>query len=475
MALTVGTGYRNIKTTAVNVDNQVNLWEQAQIAHNTADWSLLLQCMQLILEERGKRGEGERGRGRGERIDDVSSQSPSSPTDLGLDDLVQSQLIDWAMDVLVFGDFHQRWDVAKLLPKLGQRTIAPLIEILEDEDADEELHWFGIRILGSFNHPDAIATLVDLLKTAESEELKAMAAAALGEMGAGAVAALTELLVEESTRLLAVRSLCCIRCKETIAPLLSVVQDSQVEIRVAAIEALSSFRTWQIPSVLLEALNDLAAPVRREAVNGLGFRSDLQEELDLVNRLLPRLYDFNLDVCIAAAIALGRLGTTAAATGLFQCLQSPHTPLALQIEIVRALGRIETETSLEYLHSSLDQLTLVTLWQEIITVLGRIEQTSLRTKAAEILLELLQSHHPGTQQSSIKQAIALSLSQLGETQAVAALIQLLADPEMAVRLHAIAALKKLDPEARHQLEQIASDITLTPGLRQGVAIALQEW
>lgn len=424
----------------MNTDIKVNLLEQAQTARSLGNWSSVIQCLQqLTLVEEGKQ--------------------------------LFEQLLDLAIDVLVHGDFHERWEIAKVFPKL-EHVIAPLLFILEDEDAEEELRWYAARILGEFNQPSVINALVELLKTSESEELTAMAAAALGSIGASAVAALTELLAESETRLLAVRSLSHIRRSETIIPLLSVVQDPQIAVRAAAIEALSSFHDSQIPPVLLNALDDIAAPVRREAVTGLSFRPDLREELDLVNRLLPRLYDFNLAVCAAAAIALGRLGTDNAATALDQVLKSPNTPVSLQIEIVRALGRVEKISGLEYLRSALNQLASVTLRQEIVAVLGRVEQP-LTTRAAEILVEILSG---SATQHEVKQVIAVSLGQLGEIQAVDPLIQLLATTDAGVRLHAIAALKQLDPEVAHQqLQELATNEAITPDLKQGIAIALQEW
>lgn len=426
----------------MNIDSKINL-EQAQAARTSANWSLLIQCIQQLISE-------------------VLIESELE------------QLLDLAIDGLVAGDFHQRWDIAKVFPKLGQSAITPLIEILEDEDADEELRWYAARILGEFNQPVTIAALVEVLKTSDSEELSAMASSALGQIGSPAVAALTELLAEENTRLLAVRSLSHIRCSETIAPLLSVVQDSQISIRAAAIEALSSFHDARIPPILLKALDDLAAPVRREAVTGLSFRDDLRQELDLVNRLVPRLNDFNLDVCCSAARALGRLGTDTAAIALHQVLQSCNTP-SLQIEIVRALSRVGTATGLNCLRLCLNQQLSVTVWQEIVKVLGQVEP-DLTSKSAEILIYMLKSGHLATQQESVKQAIALSLGQLGEIQAIEELIQLLTDPDTGVKLHAIAALKQLAPEAAHQkLKQLATKEGLSPELKQGVAIALQEW
>lgn len=440
----------------MDTKNQTDLLAQAQAARDSGNWSFVTQCLQQLIAK--------------------EQASSSNRSQLLLGDAETAQVIDLALEVLVAGDFQQQWDIAKLFPKLGQTVITPLLEILEDEDADEELRWFAGRILGEFNHPTVIAALVEMLKTAESEELSTVAAAALGQIGSLAVAALTELLTEENTRLLAVQALSQIRRSETIAPLLSVVEDPQIAVRAAAIEALSSFHDPKVPPVLLKALNDLAALVRREAVIGLGFRSDLREELDLVNQLAPRLYDFNLDVCTMAAIALGRLGTDAAAIALFQVLQSLHTPVSLQIEVVRALSRVETQTSLEYLHQAWSQPLAVPVQQEIVTVLGRVEQPELKTEAAKILIDFLRSSHPATQPTTIKQGIALSLGQLGEIQAIDNLIELLAETDLAVRLHVITALKQINSAISYQkLEKMSSKEALAPELKTGVAIALQEW
>jgi len=397
----------------VNEDYTVNLLAQAQAAREQANWSSLIQCLQQLLI------------------------SPSPLEDL---------LLNLAIEALVFGDFQERWDVAKLLPKLGEGAVEPLIAILEDEDAEEELRWFAGRILGEFTEPEPIKALVEVLKTAQSEELSGMAATALGNIGSPAIAMLTELLAQEQTRLLAVRALAHIRCQATIAPLLEVVQDPQAEVRAAAIEALSSFHDPQIPPILLNALDDVAAPVRCEAVTGLSFRSDLREELALVNRLSPLLYDFNLAVACACATALGRLGTDAAATALYQVLMSPHTPINLQLEIVRALGWLGTAIGLEYLGSCLNQQASATLAEEIITVLGRVEAPNLSSLAVGILMELLQSNHPVIQEPRVKQSIALSLGQLGDMRAIEPLIQMLTEADTGVRLHAITALKQLAPE-----------------------------
>ncbi|WP_242051126.1 HEAT repeat domain-containing protein [Nostoc spongiaeforme] len=387
---------------------------QTQTAYDAADWSSLIQYLQQLI-----------------LVDD--EQNPE-------------YLLKLALPILEMGDFQQRWEVTKFLVRLGNIAIAPLVEILEDEEAEEELRWYAARTLGEFQNPDAIAPLVELLKTSDDEELKAIAATALGQMGSLAISELSELLKQDDTRLLAVRSLAYIRTPETIAPLLTVVQDTEVAVRATALEALSSFHDERVPPVLITALDDVVATIRRIAVLGLSVRPDLTGELDLVTKLQPKLYDFNIDVCSATAIALSRLGGDETTQHLFSVLMSPHTPTTLQLEIIRALVWVETISGLEYLQQALNQSKSEILCQEIVTVLGRVEKPQLTTKATEILLELLNSHHPAKEIAYIKSAIALSLGRLGNQQAIPSLTTLLQDSNEQVKLHAIAALKKLAPE-----------------------------
>ena len=431
--------------------NNINqLLVQAQIAHDAADWSGVLQCVQqLILGEDAKDPE-----------------------------IVKNQeyLLELALSILEMGDFQQRWEIAKVFVRLGNVAITPLIDILQDEDAEDDLRWYAVRILGDLKNPIVITPLVELLKSSEDEELKAIAAAALGQIGQSAIAAFSELLASVDTRLLAVRSLSYIRQTEIIAPLLSVVQDPLVEVRAIAIEALSSFHDPRIPPILLNALTDVAAAVRREAVLGLSVRTDLHQELDLVAKLQPRLYDFNLEVAQAAAIALSRLGSDEAAQHLLLVLVSPTTPIKLQLEIIRALSWMKTLSGLEYLQQAFNQLSLQALWLEIVTVLGRVSDSTLTQKATVILLSIVRSQHPAVEIVSIKSAIALSLGQLGNIDAMEPLIFMLSDNNQVVRLHIVAALKNLAPEtAFQQLQQLLSNPALTPDLRKGVTAALAEW
>ncbi|MBE9129063.1 MULTISPECIES: HEAT repeat domain-containing protein [unclassified Coleofasciculus] len=395
--------------------------EQAKTAAQQGNWSLLNQCLQRLHGDRKS----------------TESQLP--------DESNQQQVLDLALQVIEAGDFQERWEVAKLFPSIGQPAIAPLIELLQDEDADPEARWFAGRILGEFNEPMVVVSLVQLLQVSEDEDLAQIAAQALANMGSSAIEALSRLLAEEELRALAVQALFHIRRPETIAPLLSVVDDPLPTIRATAIEALSSFHDSRIPPILVAALKDKAALVRKVAVIGLGLRAHQLTHLDLVNCLKPLLYDLNGDVCQQAAIALGRLGTDDASEALFRVLKSPATPVELKLELVRALSWSETAKALDYLQEGLRWAPEL-VCQEIVTVLGRVESAPLKPKATQILINFLHSGQQAIQQTRIRQAIALSLGQLGDEQAIEVLSKLTGDSEHTVRLHAIAALKKFPNE-----------------------------
>jgi HEAT repeat protein len=427
-----------------------NILEQARAAADRQNWPELVECLQQMSEK--------------------GSQPPEKH--------ILEQAVSLAIEVLEWGDFQDRWEVAKVLPNLGNSAIAPLIAVLEDEDADTEPRWFAARILGKFDGPEVIQALVKLANNSD-EELSQIAAETLGNFGPRAIESLANLLLQEDSRLFATAALSQIRHTEIIAPLLSVVGDAQIAVRLAAIEALSSFHDSRIPPVLVGALKDPATAVRKEAVRALGVRAYLDAELDLVNLLKPLLWDIRLEVCQSAAIALGRLKTDAAAYSLFKLLLHPTTPVELQIEAVRALSWSETAVALEYLQQTLIaefNNTNYPVCQEIITVLGRVEKPELKAKAAEIAIDLLASNHPAVEFAGIKQSLALGLGKLGDMRALDALISMLGDADNSVRLHSLSALKQLDAgEVRQQLESLVKQDNLELGLREGIAIALQEW
>jgi HEAT repeat protein len=350
----------------------------------------------------------------------------------------KQKALELSLKILIDGDFQQKWEIAKIFPKLGHITIEPLIELLESEEAELETRWFVCRILSEFNDPNCAIALANLLRNAEDEELSMMASQALANLGTSAIKALHQLLQVKESRLLAVQALSQIRRFEIVEPLLEVVNDPSSEIRTIAVEALGSFHDERIVPVLIAALKDTASTVRKEAAIAIGLRSS---QIKLVEQLAPLLYDLNIEVCQQAAIALGRMGTNEAADELFKVLQSPLTPVTLKLTIARSLGWMETAPALDYLREVLTAPESE-ICQEVITVLGRIEASELRKKATQILIEFFSSEPTIARQTQIRQALVMSLGELGQPEALELLQRFAEDEDKIIKLHAIAALKK---------------------------------
>jgi HEAT repeat protein len=398
-----------------------DLLEQATIATEQANWTLVNHYLQQL------------------------SVSPET-------EVQKAHCLDLACQVLRYGDFQQRWEVTKVLTKLGQPTVPPLLKMLQDEEVDLEARWFAGRTLGQFDDPGVVMTLVNLLQTQADPELITVAAEALANIGIGAIQSLSDLLADPSSRLLAVQALAQIRRPQIISPLLKVVDDPSPEIRSLAINALSSFPDERVIPILQKALQDNNAQVRKEAVMALGIQSKSAQQPEIVALLKPLLYDFNLQVCQQTAMTLGRIGTTEAIDALFHVLKSRATPSQLQREMVKALAWSETSLALDYLREGLpwaeEEVCL-----EIVTLLGRTLSLELQPQATEILVNFLNSQQLALHNVEIQKEIAQALGELGQPQAFEPLLQLVEHPEPTVSLHAIAGLKKL-PNLPQRLAQI---------------------
>ena len=347
-----------------------------------------------------------------------------------------------AVEMLIKADFQHKWEITKLVPLFGENIIPPLTTLVKDETVEADVRWFICQILGQFGNETVVLTLVELLEQTTDSELIAMAGKTLSKIGNSAIDALVDLLAQPEYRFLAVQSLSYIRTAATIDPLLKVVTAPEPELRTIAIRALGSFHDRRVPPVLITALQDVASNVRKEAAIALGFRPDLCHELNLVTHLQPLLYDLNLEVCRQAAVSLGRMKQEAATAALFKVLQADTTPINLKLDLVKALGWSEISSAINYLQQALTNSSeLVT--QEIITVLGRITPPELKLQATQVLVDFWQDTNHQLYSSQIKQALATSLGELRCNCAQQSLEQLAADEDRKVKLHVLAALKKI--------------------------------
>lgn len=365
---------------------------------------------------------------------------------LAISEKEQVKLSKLAIKVLEKGEFQEKWEISKIIPLLGQKILQSLIDLVEDETQTIETTWFVLRLLGKFPTTSAVLTLVSVLKKNSEPELTAIAVKSLSQIGTRAIADLARLIQNSDDCLAAVQALACIRTVKTIPALIQASSYRQAQIRAIAIEALGSFHKPEIVALLISSLQDTSSIVRKEAVIALGMRWDLAEQYDLVSKIQPLLYDLNLEVCKVAAIALGRMNNEQAAEVLAEALFSTYTPISLKKSIIKGLSWIKNKQALEYLGRALF-LNDSSLCLQIIRVLGQETISDLSSNATQILLNFGNSSTQISQQTQIKQSLAMSLGELKQTSAVATLEKLSLDAEKSVRLHAIAALKKLTLQA----------------------------
>jgi HEAT repeat protein len=417
---------------------KISALAQAQVAATAQNWPLVSNCLTEL------------------------AVTKATATD-------KSQILDLALQVLIAGDFQDSWQIAKIFPLLGQMATAPLLAMLPDERLDPEVRWLLGRILGEFPSVAMADGLAAYLCQYPDSELAEIALHALVQMGPVAIDQLTTLL--DTSKLSAVTALAQIRHSQTITPLLTVVDDPKPQIRYLAIEALSSFHDPRVPPLLIDRLTDVAAVVRRAAVNGLGVRSDLAAALFLVGHLSPLLLDLNPAVGQAAAIALSRIGDDPATTALFNCFQRPTCSAALCQQIVRCLGWIDRPLALQYLQIILTTTQQLALIPEAIRAIGQSQQSG----TVQILTDYLRSippHYP----VQIKQEIALVLGNLHKTVAVEEVINLLADSSEQVRWHAIYCLEQLGTDiVIPQLQRLRSAAMPQPQLLAGIEQCLLAW
>ncbi len=379
------------------------------------------------------------------QLDQYLQQLPQSADQKALIDLPPSEKkVAWNIvwDAFLTGDFKQRWEVAKYLPKFGDCAIAPLITLLEDESADIDLRCEAAEILGNFDNTEGIFALTEILNSDAEIELITACADALAKLGKTAILPLTAALENPETRFPAVQALAYLHIPEIIPPLLQVVNDPQPGIRKTVVETLSNFRHPQVMEALIVALQDTHSMVRKEAVIGLGITGKNNRSDQRVDALIPFLSDLNLEVCAHCAIALAKIGTPKAIKALSESLQSEMTPSPLKREIIHSLSHQKTQQTLEIFATAIRKQPPM-IQEEIVTVFGRWKGKKWKSAIAKILVEFYQETPEAQANSKLKQSLAVALGNLEVPLGKPVLSTLAEDENALVKLHAQVGLKKI--------------------------------
>ncbi len=340
------------------------------------------------------------------------------------------------------GDFQDRWEVSKQIPRIEESSLEDLLDLLKDETLDLDGRWFVIRSLGNFDRPAVISALANLCASTDDEELLTAVGDSLAQIGTNAVVALVGLLQHPQQHLVAVQALARIHHPATVVPLMQMVNDPDVTVRATALQSLARFNHDGVLPLLVQALSDKASRVRLEAVQGLVNFQHQVEPRDLVLWLTPRLWDLNLAVARQAVRLLGRLKIESATEALLTVMGAAYTPVPLQIDVIRALGWQGTPGALNGLLLVWNQVDNP-VRQEVIRAIEQVPADGLRHQVSNQIQCWLWQISGDQDSIALKRLMILALGKLGDAAVEASLRSHLTDPDPGVRLHAEAALATL--------------------------------
>ncbi|MEL6554446.1 MAG: HEAT repeat domain-containing protein [Cyanobacteria bacterium J06621_11] len=445
--------------------------------------------------------------------------------------------VDQAIAQLLAGDFHSQWAQSKQLAKKfagwGDRSIPALLRQLKSQ-SDPDIQWFLVRILSGFRHPSIVEALAQLLVATPNEQLQAEIIKALAGFGESAIAHLSALLSampsgatpssgptkHESTdeavnlavnlavpeqRLLAARVLARIRRSCTIEPLLSIAADPDPALREIAIEALGSFHDARITPFLLAALEDEPA-ICVEAIRTLGRRSDLLPAVDLIVPLQSCLQSSHEAIACESAVALGRLGHQRAITALGEQLSAPLA-IPVKVAIVQALGWLNVPDAIAHLTQAFAYdvpVIMPVVQQALAKALGQTRDLSLKAMAARPLIDWLSASLASASLASasaapdidpvpttdnagerdyamradfaLMQSTLTALTRLAVPDSLDCLILALSYPDPRIRMHALNALRQIDPDAAQiKIQRYLHSDMLSPVAKQYVSETLAAW
>lgn len=390
---------------------------------------------------------------------------------------LNGQILNSLLQALEWGDFQVRWDVSKLLPKLGKAAIVPLLNRLNDllsetTDSDEELQWFIVRTLGAWEDDGVMLALLEVLKSG-NPDVQSMAATVLAQYGDRCLTVLKSMLqtgLEAESSLWAVRILANIRTVETVEMLLQLAVNPDSEVCCTAIAALGNFQDNRIAIVLIDALKSPIARIRETAAEAIAFCQTLTCDRR-IEVLAPLLWDLNGPVCIRSATSLGRLGENSTEP-LLRALNSQPLPDALATELVRSLLRLETVEALIGLFKASQTMSLVRT--ELLRALGRVR--NLKDLAVAYLIQLIQQNLALTD----RKLAVTALGNLAQPDAIDGLLEQFTMVDSSLRFHILQALQQIDrsgpePIVQITIQQKMQDITISAELKSGLQFALDEW
>ena len=237
---------------------------------------------------------------------------------------------------------RMRDTAATLLVKMGQPAVAALSQLKNEENGD--LRLAAITILGRIKHADAVPALIAALDDPLTP-VRDAAAIALGQIGEPAIPALRTLLSDADLqkRWIGAYALNAIGTAKTADPLIVALNDRDERIRDLATSALTRIGKDAIEPLATAAKN-VNVEVRLAAINALGGMA----RPETIAILHAALKDDEPIIRDAAVAALGNTRSAKAIPALTEAIQNKDTKVrADAVQALVKLGRDSLEVMIE--------------------------------------------------------------------------------------------------------------------------------
>jgi len=353
-------------------------------------------------------------------------------------------------------------EAVKLLAKLGQPAVEPLIHALGDKNSIVRAN--AIEALGIIGDIRAEGPLLTPLIEDKDVTVRKYSAEALGRLGdSRALKSLTVALddrrskVQESAREAIQEIIYRMKNKHALTPLHVCLKNRENIVRRMAAEALLELKDPRSVDALIDALNDPDAEVQklvREALKDIGKPA--------VVPLATFLRDDNAPLCMAVIKLLGEIGDKTAVGHLVGVLKHFRS-WRLRCEAADALGKIEDPRIVGFLIEALNDRSLCV--REAAT--RSLEKVG--KPAVEPLIASLRDENYDVCYRSI-----VLLGEIGDSRAVEPLVGVLKHFELwALRFEAARSLGMIkDPRAVGPLTEALSD--KDEDVREGAEGALKK-
>ena len=338
-------------------------------------------------------------------------------------------------------------EAVKVLAKLGQPAVEPLIDALGDNNSIIRAN--AIEALGVIGDMRAEDPLMTILIEDKDVTVRQSSAEALGRLGdSRSLKSLTVALsdrrskVQESARKAIQKIISDMKDKHELTPLHVCLKNRESVVRRMAAKALLELKDPRSVDALIDALNDTDAEVQRQVKEAL---RDIGKPA--VVPLAAFLRDDNPSLCMAVIKLLGEIGDNTAVGHLIGVLKHFRSS-RLRCEAADALGKIEDPRIVGSLIEALNDKSLCV--REAAT--NSLEKVG--KPAVEPLIASLRDENYDVCFRSI-----VLLGEIGDSRAVEPLVGVLKHFELwALRFEAARSLGMInDPSAVGPLTEALSD------------------